>query len=41
VRFWNNDLVQNRDGVLDVIYAALYGSRDAEARPLKHERRQR
>ena len=41
VRFWNNDLVQNPEGVLDVIYGALYGSRDAEARPLKHERRQR
>jgi very-short-patch-repair endonuclease len=39
VRFWNNDLVQNIDGVLDVIYAALYGSRDTEPRRLMHERR--
>ena len=41
VRFWNNDLVQNLDGVLDVIYGALYGSRDTEPKPLKHERRRR
>jgi len=39
VRFWNNDLVRNIDGVLDVIHAALYGSRDTEPRRLKHERR--
>jgi len=39
VRFWNSDLVQNIDGVLDVVYAALYGSRDTEPRRLKHERR--
>jgi very-short-patch-repair endonuclease len=39
IRFWNNDLVQNIDGVLDVVYAALYGSRDAEAKRLRHERR--
>ena len=39
LRFWNNDVTQNMEGVLDVIYAALYGSRDVEPRPLKHERR--
>jgi very-short-patch-repair endonuclease len=39
IRFWNNDIVQNPAGVLDVVYAALYGSRDAEPRALKHERR--
>ncbi len=39
IRFWNNDIVQNPEGVLDVIYAALYGSRDAEPRPMKHERK--
>ena len=36
--FWNNDIVQNPDGVLDVIYAALYGSRESEPTKLKHER---
>ena len=32
IRFWNNDIVENPEGVLDVIHAALYGSRDAEPR---------
>ncbi|MGB6539381.1 MAG: endonuclease domain-containing protein, partial [Xanthobacteraceae bacterium] len=36
IRFWNNDLAHNIDGVLETVYAALYGSRDAESRPLKH-----
>ena len=39
VRFWNNDITQNPAGVLDVIYAALYGSREAEPRALKHKRK--
>jgi very-short-patch-repair endonuclease len=39
IRFWNNDLMQNMEGVLETIYAALYGSRHAEMRPLKHTRR--
>ena len=39
IRFWNNDITQNAEGVLDVIYAALYGSRDTDPRPLKHARR--
>jgi very-short-patch-repair endonuclease len=39
LRFWNNDITTNLDGVLDTIYAALYGSREAEATPLKHLRR--
>ena len=38
LRFWNNDIVQNPQGVLDVIYAALYGSRDSEPKTLMHER---
>jgi very-short-patch-repair endonuclease len=38
LRFWNNDITQNPAGVLDVIYAALYGTRDAEPRSLKHQR---
>ena len=41
IRFWNNDLVHNMDGVLETVYAALYGSRDAEPSPLKHNRRRR
>jgi very-short-patch-repair endonuclease len=38
IRFWNNDLTSNMDGVLETVYAELYGSRDAEARALKHRR---
>lgn len=38
VRFWNNDITQNAAGVLEVIYAELYGSRDAEPIVLKHHR---
>ena len=41
IRFWNNDLTQNMDGVLETVYAALYGSRDAEPEPLKHRRQRR
>ena len=39
LRFWNNDLSENLDGLLETIYAALYGLRDAEPMPLKHQRR--
>jgi len=38
IRFWNNDLAHNMEGVLETVYAALYGSRDAEMQPLKHKR---
>jgi very-short-patch-repair endonuclease len=38
LRFWKNDVSQNVEGVLDVIYAALYGSRDSEPRTLTHTR---
>jgi very-short-patch-repair endonuclease len=38
IRFWNNDITQNKEGVLDVVYAALYGSRDGEPKPLRHTR---
>ena len=41
IRFWNNDLFHNMDGVLDAVYASLYGSRDADTRVLKHSRRKR
>jgi len=40
IRFWNNDLTDNPDGVLDAIRAALYGSREAEPTVLKHSHRQ-
>ena len=39
IRFWNNDIVQTPQGVLDVIYAALYGSRESEPTKFKHERK--
>jgi very-short-patch-repair endonuclease len=39
LRFWNNDLIQNIQGVLETIHAALYGSRDCDAIMLKHKRR--
>jgi very-short-patch-repair endonuclease len=41
LRFWNNDITNNLNGVLETIYAALYGSRDTEASPLKHLRRKK
>jgi very-short-patch-repair endonuclease len=41
LRFWNNDIAQNIDGVMETIHAGLYGSRDAEPRVLKHKRRRR
>jgi len=41
LRFWNNDLTENLDGVVETIYAALYGSRDAEPTMVKHERRRK
>jgi very-short-patch-repair endonuclease len=39
LRFWNNDLTANMDGVLEAIYAAIYGSPSAEPVHLKHQRR--
>ena|SRR5216683_5555066 len=41
LRFWNNDLTANMDGVLEAIYTAIYGSSAAEPAPLKHQRRKR
>jgi very-short-patch-repair endonuclease len=41
IRFWNNDLVDNMDGVLESIYAAVHGPPIAEPSPFKHQRRQR
>jgi very-short-patch-repair endonuclease len=41
IRFWNSDINSNLEGVLEQIYIELYGSRDAEARHLKHRRHPR
>jgi very-short-patch-repair endonuclease len=41
IRFWNSEVGQNLAGVLDVVHAALYGSRDAEPRALTHNRQPR
>jgi very-short-patch-repair endonuclease len=41
LRFWNNDIVKNIEGVMEAIYAAIYGSPSAPAVPLKHRRRRR
>ena len=38
IRFWNNDIVENLDGVLDTIHAALHGSREVDPSHLKHLR---
>jgi very-short-patch-repair endonuclease len=39
IRFWNNDVVENIDGVLETIYKAIYESRELESPTLKHKRR--
>jgi Protein of unknown function (DUF559) len=41
IRFWNNEITENIEGVLEAIYVELYGSREAETTPLKHPRRSR
>jgi very-short-patch-repair endonuclease len=41
LRFWNNEITQNIHGVMDAVYVALYGTREAEARVLRHERHTR
>jgi very-short-patch-repair endonuclease len=38
LRFWNNDIVDNREAVLSSIYFALYGPFDSEVMVLKHKR---
>jgi very-short-patch-repair endonuclease len=35
IRFWNSEIVENIDGVLDAVYAALYGSMTAEPHSFK------
>ena len=39
IRFWNSDVASDLNAVLERIYVELYGSREAEAFPLKHHRR--
>jgi very-short-patch-repair endonuclease len=39
IRFWNSDLASDLGAVMEKIYVELYGSREAEAIPLKHHRR--
>jgi very-short-patch-repair endonuclease len=39
IRFWNNEIANNIDGVMDAIYAAIHGVSDAEPLHLKHQRR--
>ena len=38
IRFWNNDLIENIEGVLETIHAALHGSRDSDPGILRHKR---
>ncbi|MDA9530894.1 endonuclease domain-containing protein [Bradyrhizobium sp. CCBAU 25338] len=38
VRFWNSEIMTDLTAVLERIYVELYGSREAEATPLKHRR---
>ena len=39
VRFWNSDVTGDLRAVMEKIYVEVYGSRGAEALPLKHLRR--
>src|ERR1700688_5328196 len=39
VRFWHSEITSDLDAVLERIYVELYGSREAEAEPLKRRRR--
>jgi very-short-patch-repair endonuclease len=39
VRFWNSEITDGLNAVLERIYVELYGSRQAEVTPLKHHRR--
>jgi very-short-patch-repair endonuclease len=41
VRFWNSEVTNELNAVLERIYAELHGSREAEALRLKHQRRPR
>jgi very-short-patch-repair endonuclease len=39
IRFWNSDVAGDLRAVMEKIYVEVYGSRDAEAIPLRHHRR--
>ena len=41
VRFWNSEVTDDLNAVLERIYLELYGSREAEAGLLKHRRSSR
>jgi very-short-patch-repair endonuclease len=41
LRFWNNDITKNIDGVMEAVYVALLGSLSTEPVRLKHQRRRR
>ena len=41
IRFWNSEIMDDLDAVLEQIYIELYGSRAAEIQQLKHQRRRR
>jgi len=38
IRFWNNEVINNIDGVMEVVYAAVHGAANAEPTYLKHRR---
>jgi len=38
IRFWNSEISDDLNAVLERIYVELYGSREAEAVLLKHQR---
>lgn len=38
IRFWNSEIASDLTAVLERIYVELYGSREAETKPLKHRR---
>jgi Protein of unknown function (DUF559) len=39
IRFWNSEVTNDLNTVLEQIYIALHGAREAEALRLKHQRR--
>jgi very-short-patch-repair endonuclease len=41
IRIWNNEIDKNISGVMERIYAEIYGSMSAESFPLKHPRHKR
>ena len=41
IRVWNNEIIQNIDGVMEKIYAEIFGGLNAEPKPLKHQRGKR